>query len=230
MLARFGERVDLDDTINIRLGDDNVIQMDRTAVRNEITGQDGTDRLQGGDGTQTFDGGLGDDVIYGDALSDSISADHLYGGEGNDRIYADYLDFAEGTVEGGAGVDELIMDFGAAEALNIDLAEIGIEKAYSSAGNDVLDGSGFSESAGRYLDDGSFEEGVAQKVELSGRAGDDQITGGEAEDYLDGGEGADTLSGGLGRDFYSGGDGDDSFVLTRCSTCRFLTLHGSKSN
>ena len=212
-LARFGERAEVDDLVNIRLGDDEVLQMDRTAGRNTIDASaDGGD-LEGWDGTQIFNGGAGDDAIYGDALSDEISADFLYGGLGNDRLYADNLDFSDGDVDGGEGIDFLIMDESASEGLNVDLAARGIEQALSSAGDDVLDGSGFTAAAGRYTDDGTFEDGIAQRVELYGRGGDDQMTGGEAADYLDGGEGADTLSGGLGRDFYSGGSGDDSFVL-----------------
>ena len=133
---------------------------------------------------------------------------------GNDRLYSDYLDFADGAVDGGEGIDFLIMDEAASEALDVNLAERGIEQALSSAGDDILDGSGFPAAAGRYLDDGSFEEGLAQRVELYGRGGNDTMTGGEAADYLDGGEGTDILSGGLGRDFYTGGTGDDSFVLS----------------
>ncbi len=45
--------------------------------------------------------------------------------------------------------------------------------------------------------------------EISGRAGDDQITGSEFSDYLYGDEGNDVLLGGAGDDALDGGDGHD---------------------
>ena len=51
----------------------------------------------------------GDDELDGDKLGTSRSADNLYGGEGNDKLHVDNLDLTEGTVDGGEGVDTLVM-------------------------------------------------------------------------------------------------------------------------
>ena len=213
-LARFGEEVDIDNLINLRLADGTNIQMNRSEAIATIQGEADGDLVQAGEGSDTLYGNAGDDTLDGDALGKTKSADHLFGGEGNDKIRADKLDFTDGTVDGGVGFDRVQINEDAGQTVTVDLHASGLERAEGGDSNDVLDGSGFTDISGGYnKETGAYETAEAQRLDLYGRAGQDTLIGGVGRDYLDGGSGADTLSGGLGRDFFAGGGGSDTFIL-----------------
>ena len=213
-LARFGEKVDIDNLINLRLNDGSNIQIDRDDALSTVHGDSGSNKIKSGDGVDYLYGNEGDDTLDGDALSSSSSADHLYGGEGNDRLFVDELDLTQGTVDGGTGYDEVKISASAGDSISIDMHAAGVEKAWGSASDDVLDGSGFTDTTGGYnKSTGAYETTEAQRLDLYGRDGDDTLLGGVGRDYLDGGAGDDIISGGRGRDFLVGGAGDDVFIL-----------------
>ncbi len=217
-LARFGARSDLDNLIRLRLPDDSVIEFDRTEADQTLTGDDGDDTLHAGDGADVLRGGAGDDILDGDALASEKSADELYGGEGNDELHVDRLDLTDGTIEGGTGYDSVILDGEADEDLTVDLNALGVERAVGSYSNDTLDGSGYVQNSGYNKETGAFEDYIAQRLNLFGRAGEDSLTGGAGRDYLDGGTGDDILTDGAGRDVLIGGTGNDTFALSNDSS------------
>ncbi|WP_461537953.1 tandem-95 repeat protein [Spongorhabdus nitratireducens] len=213
-LARFGERVDIDDLINIRLNDGTNIQLDRSGAISTVQGEADSDLVQAGEGSDTLYGNAGDDVLDGDGLGKTKSADHLFGGEGNDKIIADKLDFTDGTVDGGVGFDRVYINEDEGQSVSVDLHASGVERVDGGDSNDVLDGSGYTDSTGGYnKETGAYETAEAQRLDLYGRGGKDTLIGGVGRDYLDGGVGDDSLSGGQGRDFMTGGSGNDTFVL-----------------
>ena len=213
-LARFGDKTDIDNLISLKLGDGSEIQLDRNQSLNSVEGGAEVDKLKGGEGSDTLRGNAGDDELDGDGLATTKSADHLFGGEGNDKIHADKLDFTDGTVDGGVGFDRVIINEDSGENVSVDLHASGIERAEGGDSNDVLDGSGFTDTSGGYnRESGAYETTEAQRLDLYGHGGRDTLIGGVGRDYLDGGSDADILSGGQGRDFYTGGAGSDTFVL-----------------
>lgn len=212
-LARFGERSDIDELINIKLLNGSVVQLDRSDAYTVVQGGDDSEALSGSDGSDTLHGYAGDDVLDGDSLGSVKSADHLFGGEGNDKIIADKLDFTDGTVDGGVGFDRIIINEKLGENVTVDLHASSIERADGGASNDVLDGSGYTDTFGYNKDTGEYETTEAQRLELYGHEGQDTLIGGVGRDYLDGGSGDDSLNGGSGQDFYAGGGGSDTFIL-----------------
>ncbi len=213
-LVRFGARTDMDHLVDIRIANETVIQLNRNVETTTIQGTGNDDTFEGGEGSQTLRGGAGDDVLYGDSLASTSSADALFGGEGNDRLHVDNLDLTEGTVDGGEGIDSMVVDSAESGNLDVDLASLNIERVYSASGNDVIDASGFDAARGRYDNEGNLIDNEAQGTSIFARAGNDTITGGEGDDYLDGGSGDDVITDGAGRDMLSGGSGDDRFVLS----------------
>ena len=213
-LVRFGEQADIDNLINLRLADGTNIQMNRNEAISTVQAEAEGGFVQAGEGSDTLYGQAGDDVLDGDALSSTKSADHLFGGAGNDKIRADKLDFTDGTVDGGVGFDRVIINEDSGESVTVDLHASGIERADGGDSNDVLDGSGFTDTAGGYnKETGAYETAEAQRLDLYGRGGKDTLIGGVGRDYLDGGADDDSLSGGMGADFFSGGGGSDTFIL-----------------
>ncbi|OED40530.1 hypothetical protein ACH42_16095 [Endozoicomonas sp. (ex Bugula neritina AB1)] len=213
-LVRLGEKVDMDHLVDIRLADDSLIQMNLLDVENTFNGTSGDDTLHAGQGIQTLNGGDGNDTLDGDILDRGNSVDHLYGGKGNDRLHVDQLDLTEGTVDGGEGVDQLMMKYSDESSVSIDMKSINIESALTGQGDDTLDATGFTAAAGSYdAATGNFVADVAQRVTLYGRNGEDTLKGGEGNDYLDGGAGNDRLFDGDGRDMLLGNAGNDIYVL-----------------
>ena len=213
-LARFGEKADIDNLVSLKLSDGSEILLNRNEALGSVDGGFSADKLKAGEGSDTLRGNAGDDELDGDALATTKSADHLFGGEGNDKITADKLDFTDGTVDGGVGFDRVFVNEDAGENVNVDLHASNIEYAAGGASNDVLDGSGFTDTSGGYnKETGAYDTSEAQRLDLYGHDGRDTLIGGVGRDYLDGGAHADILSGGQGRDLYTGGSGSDTFVL-----------------
>ena len=70
-----------------------------------ITGSGNADTIFGGRGSDILSGGEGDDNLYGGSGSNQIS-----GGAGDDNIYVDYNSVNGEIVDGGEGLDELIVE------------------------------------------------------------------------------------------------------------------------
>ena len=213
-LARFGERTDIDNLVSVKLSDGSEIQLNRNDALDSAEGSSSTDKLRAGEGSDTLRGNAGDDELDGDGLATTKSADHMFGGEGNDTIRADKLDFTDGTVDGGVGYDRVTINEDSGENVTVDMRASNVEHAEGGSSNDVLDGSGYTDTSGGYnKETGDYETTEAQRLDLYGHAGNDTLMGGVGRDYLDGGTGSDKLSGGMGKDFLTGGAGSDTFVL-----------------
>lgn len=132
------------------------------------TGNELANLITGGAGNDTLIGGLGSDT--------------LRGGDGDDLFY---IDDSGPTIEGGTGLDTVIVRYN--DGTQLDLAASGIERAYGGVGNDRLVGTG--SDVGLLID------------------------GGDGDDTLIGGAFNDTLIGGSDGDSLEGGDGDDLFYL-----------------
>ncbi|WP_066015996.1 cadherin-like domain-containing protein [Endozoicomonas atrinae] len=213
-LGRWGERVDIDNLITLRLADGSNVELNRDDALSEFIADENGGLLRGGQGGDILRGQSGDDIMDGDGLSQEKSADHLYGGAGNDQLTVDGLDLTSGTVDGGVGYDTAKLQGDSGETLALDLKAAGIEQAFGSFSDDVLDGSGYTEQSGYRRSTGEYEDNQAQRLGLYGKYGDDTLIGGVGNDYLDGGHGDDVIAGGQGKDFLAGGSGSDTFVLS----------------
>jgi serralysin len=215
-----------------------------------LSGGAGNDTLLAGGGADLLDGGTEDDHLTGGAGADELiggagndilsdhtqrpafagdsppvesfvasDADTLLGGDGNDFIYAsgggDWID-------GGEGIDNLVMSF--AQALGalafsfslttpwtMTLASIvtatiqGIESLASitaTAGNDSMTAAVSDFAA-------TFDGGAGDDLLRGGKSGD-VLIGWTGNDRLLGNGGDDLLIGGLGRDILNGGAGADT--------------------
>lgn len=176
-----------------------------------------SDALAAGDSTDNLIAGtVADDVISGlagdDTLLGGAGNDSLYGGLGNDHLH---LDAGNDLLDGGGGVDEIVVSGTRAATIDLSLTQaqstgygldriLNIENVTGGAGADRLLG---SDQANRLM-------GLGGNDVLRGRAGDDVLTGGGGSDKLYGGEGNDTLSLDLGNDVIQGGDGQDWLVVS----------------
>lgn len=109
-----------------------------------------------------------------------------------------------GTVEGGAGEDDLR---GGREADDFNGGADG-DTLRGNAGDDTLRGDDGDDSmVGGRGDD--LIEGQQDNDTLAGNAGDDTLNGGLGDDLLRGGSGEDVFNAGSGDDTVEGGSGDD---------------------
>ncbi|MDQ2103605.1 Ig-like domain-containing protein [Azospirillum isscasi] len=148
-------------------------------------------------GSATLTGGEGNQVVYGDASSQSIilgpGNDLLSGGGGNDTVASTlgndtlYGDAGDDLMNGGEGDD--LMDGGADNDTMGGGA--GRDTMGGGTGNDVLIGEGGDDA-------------------LFGGSGNDSVFGGDGNDALFGQEGEDIMALGAGADIADGGDGDDT--------------------
>jgi VCBS repeat-containing protein len=159
-------------------------------------------------------GGDGNDVLFGDGGHDTF-----YGGAGDDEVWAEAGDH---YLDGGAGVDKLIMTVNSARAVDFSVMDTrpvtvagltftGMERlSFVAGGGDdrVFGGDWDDRVSGRVGDDQLF--GLAGSDVLSGDEGDDRLLGGHDNDQLNGGEGDDELTGGGADDRLNGGDGVDT--------------------
>lgn len=121
---------DGNDWVDGGLGNDQIYGQ---AGRDEIHGADGSDTIRGGVGDDYLSGGRGNDIIYGDAGADKIATgagidyveagpgadeveigvgeNYVFGGEGDDILNASVG--GKGKIDGGAGNDEYVFDWGA---------------------------------------------------------------------------------------------------------------------
>ena len=177
------------------------------AGNDQITGNLGTDLIDAGDGNDSVSGGAGDDTI-----SAGKGIDTLNGGDGNDQfVLAGNLTSAD-RVDGGLGVDTLLLNgdysaglvLGTTTIVNVEQITVAdgfsykltLDNATNTAGL-VVDGHALT--GVNTLDlDGSRE--TTSSLTATGGAGADHIVGGGGADTIDGGAGADTLGGGGGID------------------------------
>jgi Ca2+-binding RTX toxin-like protein len=164
------------------------------------------------DGHFVFHGGAGDDTITGGALKDrfNLSAggnDTVHGGSGNDVFVMGGALTSGDQIDGGDGYDTLILDgdyasgsfFGANTLQNIERIDVVAGHSYfldlgattfSDADTLTIDGSALG--AGQTL--GAMAFSAHGHFNLTGRAGDDQLSGGLEADILTGGAGADIFT------------------------------------
>lgn len=111
------------------------ITLDGGGGNDTLTGGSASDVLRGGTGDDSLTGGLGDDKLYAGTGQDNLSggqgADELFGrdstgqfsgGDGTDVIHADHVAMANSTVDGGAGVDKLVLYMSSSADLVMDAA------------------------------------------------------------------------------------------------------------
>jgi Ca2+-binding RTX toxin-like protein len=185
-----------------------------------LTGSSFNDVLIGTAGSNTIKGGAGNDQID---LSDG-GRDTALGGDGNDIIQLKGTLTAKDHIDGGAGIDRVLLNgnYGGGLALSgkvlshVELLRLHAGHNYKFAAADSLlaakekmtvDGSGL------HAKDTLTFNGSAEKngsFTLKGGAGADRLIGGQLADILAGGKGADYLKGGAGRDHYVYGNASQS--------------------
>lgn len=142
-----------------------------SSVSDELIGGTGNDQLSGGSGNDLLDGGVGNDVMLG--------------GAGDDSIY----DIMGGTftVDGGSGIDFLLLYSNSTTGINFSLAT-----AFAS-GSSALN---------------------IENFYLYGNSQADRITGASTADYIVGFNGDDVLTGLAGNDILDGGAGFDAALYS----------------
>jgi serralysin len=219
-------------------------------AEDSLYGGNGHDTLLAGAGADLLDGGADDDLLTGGAGADlliggaghDVLADHtqrpeasgallsgayaatdadtLLGGGGDDQILASG---GGDLVDGGDGIDNLLMDFtGTLAALvftmrangaSFDMTLGGVVTAAvrnvetllitAGGGRDVMNAT----AASFYVvldggDDNDVVRGGASGDVLIGSGGNDRLHGNGGDDLLVGGAGRDTMEGGAGRDLF----------------------------
>nr|WP_290429085.1 hypothetical protein [Caenimonas aquaedulcis] len=185
-----------------------------------VYGMGGNDTLRGGYYTGLMDGGAGDDVVdasrtaYGfdvlggagnDTLIGGMQSAVLDGGDGNDVFQ---LPYDLGRVNGGAGIDTMVLSLAFA---NYDLSYNAGLGMYSV---------GFSSAVGveffQFTDQTLTPEqmlmarGTPGNDTLTGTAASERLAGLAGNDVINALAGNDTLDGGPGNDTLNGGDGIDT--------------------
>ena len=223
-----------------------------------VRGSEGNDTLTGGAGADLLVGDAGDDLLLGNAGNDRLvggaGSDTLRGGEGADAFSFDNVNSPIGLIDGGAGVDRLVLsdgqDISKLSFTGIELitgqgtvtmtaAQLASVEQINSV-NVQIAGTSNTLSLGSVLVSPSVSVrlpafdttllslygvlGSAQDDVLTGGAGTDLIYGGRGADRIDGGASADTLIGGSGADTLVGGAGDDLF---RVEAAEFAAATGT---
>ncbi|MEZ5960029.1 MAG: hypothetical protein R3C30_06325 [Hyphomonadaceae bacterium] len=204
------------DTITTSNGNDN------------INGNEGDDVLNSGDGNDTLTGGAGDDSYFAGAGNDTINDTSVTGtvsidaGDDDDTINVSSSQYTTGTIDGGAGSDQLNAfntTFGAVAIQNVEfLNASSVAVTMTAAQFESFDtirynGLNLTLSVSLTLSEAGVvdlaDELLGRAVNFTGSAGDDTITTSEGNDTINGQDGADVLNGGLGNDNLTGGNGDD---------------------
>jgi Ca2+-binding RTX toxin-like protein len=160
-----------------------------------------------------LNGGAGSDLLLGDNGNDLLRLyeggdDAALAGAGNDSIFAGAALTAADVVDGGAGVDTLVLQ-GAYASLTLSANVTGIENVSILGGNN----SNFGEPGTNRYDyvlttsDVNFAAGVQARINGSALLeGEDFTFNGSAETNASfvvyGGKGVDSLTGGLGNDIF----------------------------
>jgi Ca2+-binding RTX toxin-like protein len=131
--------------------------------------------ITGTDAANTITGGAGADVIHGGGGLDVIAA-----GGGDDQV--DYHG-AEASIDGGAGVNTLVM---------FAQASVNLANADQTSGDAV--------NVTKFQNVDASALSAAQAITIVGTGAANALTGGAGDDTIDGGGGADTIRGGAGAD------------------------------
>ncbi len=154
--------------------------------------------------------GSGKDTITGGGQADSINT-----GAGNDTINATSRPTGGGfdVVDGGTGVDSLIVDT-SAETADVQLFAGGSPSfgLFSDSGNFRVDAYNMEKIIFTGGSGNDTAGGLAQADTLDMGIGNDQASGGGGADTIAGGGGVDRLQGGRGADTLGGGGGADTFI------------------
>jgi Ca2+-binding RTX toxin-like protein len=168
-------------------------------LRNELTGNDGDNRIEGLADADTLSGGIGYDTLDGGAGIDS-----MLGGAGSDLYFVD-------------DASDVVIEIDNQPAAGLPLAtELGIYAGVSDTVNSTV-----NFTLGAFLEN-LVLSGVADlnatgndlRNEVRGNEGDNMLSGLADIDTLDGGIGYDTLDGGAGADSMAGGAGNDLYFVT----------------
>jgi Ca2+-binding RTX toxin-like protein len=200
-----------------------------------LLGSAGDDMLIGNGSGNHLDGGEGDDTIVGECGNDTI-----IGGSGVDRIELGSDFTALDRIDGGEGMDIVVLDgnyaagvvLAATTLVNVERLDLTKGNSYkftlidaTNAGTLTVDGStleaedtlyinGALELSGKLIASGGLAAdtliGGTGGDVLEGNAGNDSLVGNAGADEIDGGAGNDSLSGGLGNDLFTAGSGVDS--------------------
>ncbi|MDZ8186185.1 MAG: calcium-binding protein [Nostoc sp. ChiSLP02] len=157
-----------------------------------LNGQDGNDNLTGADRDDLITGGAGNDNLLGAAGNDYLYGnagyDYLYGNGGDDKLIDE-----DGYVDGGAGIDTLVANYGAygSPSLGVIVGSDSITNIYPGfLGLKFTNIEKFLIIGSQLLD---TLRGGANSDSLYGEGGNDRIEGGAGLDYLYGGAGDDTV-------------------------------------
>jgi Ca2+-binding RTX toxin-like protein len=189
-----------------------------------LTGSDASNKLVGGAFADTLMGGGGADLLYGGAGADYLDggagADQVRGEAGDDRIV---YDAADTVIDGGAGVDTLILNVaGTVNLGNFSSSQLVGGSAYVSGFENVDASAAIAAVTLNGSDYNNKLVGSAFADTLMGGAGFDLLYGGAGNDYLDGGADSDQVRGEAGDDrivydaadtIIDGGAGTDTLIL-----------------
>ena len=138
----------------------------------------GNDRLLGGVDMDELMGGAGDDSLNGhmgaDTLVGGAGNDWLNGGAGDDTLYMDQADLDGGQIDGGSGIDRLVLIGEVRFAQSVD--NLAVEQVLAGVADDLIWGS-------RSDTDYIFWAGTgADRLDSSG--GNDWLLGESGDDVL----------------------------------------------
>jgi Ca2+-binding RTX toxin-like protein len=197
---------------------------------------DGNDALHGGADTDTADyaartaaitvtlDDVADDGGAGEIDNVATDIEILKGGQGDDHLTGSA---GANTISGGLGGDTLGGGAGAGlDVLNGDAGDDTFDQGLANDGPDIVNGGAGSDTAsyaGRSIAvavvlDAVATDGQAGELDkimldvenVTGGAGNDELTGSTLDNVLEGGIGNDTLSGGAGNDTLRGGADTDA--------------------
>ncbi|HYI40517.1 MAG TPA: endo alpha-1,4 polygalactosaminidase [Allosphingosinicella sp.] len=181
---------------------------------NQIDGGGGDDRIDGGAGADTLTGGAGDDRLDGGSGNDVLrlhgaGTDTALGGIGDDILFFGATLTSADVVDGGAGVDTLVVQGNYAGGLTLGTQIVGIENVSILAGSNTSLGEPGTNRFDYVLttNDANFSAGVQARINGAALlAGEDFTFNGTAESdssyVVYGGKGKDTLTGGPGNDIF----------------------------
>jgi YD repeat-containing protein len=205
---------------------------DKADNRTNVTVTGGPVTITGTAAGDTLNGTAGNDIVYGLGGNDWIhlhdgGSDVVYGGDGNDVIFYRGTLTPADTIDGGAGIDQIVFQGNYAAGLTLWTGIVAIESyAFLSASDNRFGGGGggpFSYSivtinqtvpaGSNFAFDGSGM-GTTESLAVDGAAETDgalSLYGGWGADTLAGGANGDLIQGSVGADTLTGRGGNDTF-------------------
>ncbi|MEZ5843275.1 MAG: hypothetical protein R3D27_06015 [Hyphomicrobiaceae bacterium] len=225
-----------------------------------LDGGIGIDHLVGRAGNDTLSGGADNDIIEDTAFAGSGEVVDIDAGSGNDvvtliRNFVTGTTFTSGSVDGGNGIDALVISGGLTFLAPLNLSNFerlvtsGNQIVAKAAQFDAFDRISFGEATGlssgvNLVIEAVDPLGAPADVELdlsdelnldgprpaliSGSHDNETIFSGDGNDTINGGDGNDRIAGGGGSDTLDGGNGARDIVdYTLLSNNVTVTLNGS---